>query len=408
MPKKVRLHNPSTRPFSVEGSSPGSLQGSPPGSSPGSSHGFLAGRALLSGYSGGSFVGSGTEKLPLVPLLCMCFRMCFSPDEPQIFWRRTFEGSSGARGGALVHIRKRLGARPSACLHPRRDGHSDGGLGMLNQLTIFGAGLIGGSIALGARDRQLAQRVIAVNTDGGARFSERERSRFADEWIRADDDARLRAAYSASDLVILTSPVHSIIRELPRALGSGAVVTDAGSTKLAICVAARQSEGGSRFVPSHPMAGHPEGGLEHARSDLFVERRWLLCPDGSNADAVALVSKFAQGLGAQVIELEAMEHDRAVAITSHVPQVVASALAALGSERRAEVAAGPGYASATRVAGGAEAMWRDIFATNAEAIGVALDLLEKELLLVREGLERGDTSAALELLARARRVRQGG
>jgi len=277
---------------------------------------------------------------------------------------------------------------------------------MLGQLTVFGAGLIGGSMALGARSRGLAERVVAIDRRGGAGHSSEVRARVAQLWVEAGNEAAVESAYAASDLIVLASPVHSIIDELPRALRSGAVVTDAGSTKVAVLEAAGRDSRALQFVPAHPMAGHPESGLEHARADLFVGRRWLVCPETSNPSAVERVRAFAEGLGAEVVLLSAEEHDRSVAITSHLPQLLASALASLGQEQRAEGAAGPGFASATRVAGGPEAMWRDIFSTNASAIEQALGWMAGELEQVRQGLARGETAPALELLARARRARE--
>src|SRR5690606_36971061 len=127
-----------------------------------------------------------------------------------------------------------------------------------------------------------------------------------------------------------------------------------------------------RFVLGHPMAGHPEGGLHNARADLFHGNKWILCAQGSDPGAQQLVSEFVQALGSDVVFLDAEEHDRSVAVTSHLPQVVASALSVFAEEVDAKQAAGPGFASATRVAGGAEAMWRDIFETNDKAVGTAL------------------------------------
>lgn len=277
---------------------------------------------------------------------------------------------------------------------------------MLAQLTVFGAGLIGGSMALGARSRGLAERVVAIDRRGGAGHSRELRDRVAERWIESGNRTEVEAAYANSELIVLASPVHSIIDELPRALRSGAVVTDAGSTKVAILEAARHDSGSLQFVAAHPMAGHPESGLEHARADLFVGRRWLVCPDASSPRAVELVKSFAEGLGAEVVLLSAEEHDRSVAITSHLPQLLASALASLGREQQAEGAAGPGFASATRVAGGPEAMWRDIFSTNAVAIEKALGSIADELEQVRRGLAKGEIGPALDLLARARRARE--
>lgn len=275
----------------------------------------------------------------------------------------------------------------------------------LSQLAVLGPGLIGGSIALGAKERGLATRVIVVDRRGGASLEEDERHRVADEWVRLDDTETLRRTYAESELIVLAAPVQAIIQALPLALASGATVTDAGSTKLSIWNAAAPLEGVERYVPAHPMAGHPTGGLSNARPDLFQDRRWLLCPALAAPEAIEKVRELATGLGAEVIEIDVETHDRAVALTSHLPQILASGLAALAHEQGATVAAGPGFASATRVAGGGEEMWRDIFSTNSGPIGTALEQLAQELSAVAQGFHQGDPTRALDLLERARRAK---
>jgi prephenate dehydrogenase len=266
------------------------------------------------------------------------------------------------------------------------------------ELAIYGVGLIGGSLALSAR-RAGVRRIVGVD-----RFAAPPPVGVVDAWVHADDETAVEKALSGVQLAVLAVPVGVVLEVLPRALASGAVVTDCGSTKRAIVERVRDHAQRSRFVPGHPMAGHPEGGLTNARADLFEGRRWILCTEGADARAVARVTELVRAVGAVPVFLDAEAHDRAVALTSHVPQLVASALAVLSAEQDAGAAAGPGFASATRVAGGAESMWRDIFETNPDAVASALRKLGSELDEVAAGLERGDAASALELLARARRV----
>jgi prephenate dehydrogenase len=158
------------------------------------------------------------------------------------------------------------------------------------------------------------------------------------------------------------------------------------------------------------MAGSQDGGAEHASAGLFRQRPWILCPEGSAPDALERVEAFVRGLGAVPRRLSAAAHDRAVALTSHVPQLLASALACRAAERAVEAAAGPGFESATRVAGGGEAMWRDILATNADEVEAALAEVVNELAKARAGLRRvpPDLAGALALLERARAHRSRG
>lgn len=272
----------------------------------------------------------------------------------------------------------------------------------LHQLTIFGAGLIGGSVAHAARERKLVERLVAVDLEGG-------RTEVApfDAWVRANDDDAVKRELGRSDLTMLCVPVSVIARLLPGVLEhASGWVTDCGSTKVAITKIAEGLPKRERFVAGHPMAGHPEGGLRNARADLFCGRKWILCPEGSHPEAQEAVADFVTALGAEVVHLDAHKHDRSVAVTSHIPQVLASALAVFADEEDAMQAAGPGFASSTRVAGGAESMWRDIFETNAASIGPALADLGAKLQNLGHELQETKVDGTLQVLEKARRLRE--
>lgn len=269
----------------------------------------------------------------------------------------------------------------------------------LSQLTIYGAGLIGGSIALCARKYGLARRLVAIEVRRPTQNAE-----VFDDWALSTSERE--QALRQADLVILCVPVRTIIDQLPLVLSkTNGVVTDCGSTKAAICRAVAPHKDRSRFVAGHPMAGHPEGGLSNASADLFLDRRWIICPDGSAPDAIKVVEDLISKAGAQLVALRDVEHDASVAWTSHLPQVMASALSVYAERNQALQAAGPGFASATRVAGGAEAMWSDIFTTNASAIGQSLVEVGAALGQLGQDLKKGETQSTLEMLAAARLLR---
>jgi prephenate dehydrogenase len=273
------------------------------------------------------------------------------------------------------------------------------------RLAIVGFGLIGGSVALAARARGVASRVVAV--DRPEVTSHPAALDAADEVVDAADEVSRRRVLAESDLVIVATPVGAIEAIIGEVLEVAPVATDCGSTKRAILAAASRSARRGRFVPGHPMAGLPEGGIERASKDLFEGRPWLLCTEQSDAGAIARVEQLISGVGARVVRLTADEHDRAVAMTSHLPQLLASALAVLAERQHADIAAGPGFQSATRVAGGGEAMWHDILATNADEVSLALDALSAELDDIARALRHKppDLGPALRLLERARSVR---
>ena len=213
----------------------------------------------------------------------------------------------------------------------------------------------------------------------------------------------------ATELVVIAAPVSVILSELPRVLDRAEVVLDCGSTKRAICAAVDQHPRRPQFVPAHPMAGLPDGGIEHARADLFEGRRWLVCGEKSSPEALEVVTSVIRSVGAMLVHMTAEEHDRAVARTSHLPQLIASALLVSAAKASAERAAGPAFASATRVGGGPDAMWRDIFATNGDEIAIALHELVTELEGVGVGLASRPATLepARSLLERAREIRRG-
>lgn len=271
----------------------------------------------------------------------------------------------------------------------------------MRRVAIVGFGLIGGSLSLALR-RSGNVHVTAIDR---APVLERPEARgAADERLPLDQTDALRVALERSDVTVLAVPVGTIIRLLPWSLSHARIVTDCGSTKRDIAQTAAEHPRGSFFVPGHPMAGLPDGGIENAHAELFEGRSWIVSPDRADSQAFRAVSELLALTGARLVELSPEAHDRAVAITSHLPQLLASALFTLADEQSARPAMGPAFERATRAAGGPESMWSDIFETNADEVARAAETLCKELGEVAAALRRSppDTQAALTLLARAR------
>lgn len=273
---------------------------------------------------------------------------------------------------------------------------------MISRLAIVGVGLIGGSAGLGARERQLAAHVVGVGPN--LPTLEKARARGAVDSFSTN----LAEGVARADLVLLAAPVPRILeqlRELAPLLAPGAAVTDAGSTKGEIARVGAEALGAA-FVPGHPMAGSERSGVDAARGDLFLEATWALTPTPvSDPGAVERVRAFAQGLGARVLTLDPDAHDRAVAVTSHLPHVLAYALAALAGREAQEtphlfdLAAGS-FASATRVAGSPPELWEGIALSNRDALLVALRGYVGELRAVEAALETGDGAALLDAFRR--------
>jgi prephenate dehydrogenase len=276
----------------------------------------------------------------------------------------------------------------------------------MKRLAVFGFGLIGASVAAAVRKAAPDVEIIAI--DLPPTLASAEVRALSNQQIDSADQANIQRAASAAELCLLAAPVSVIESALPALLDTAQAVTDCGSTKRSIYARIAGLPRAGRFVPGHPMAGGPEGGAALARAELFQGQTWLVCPENSDAEAVARVEQLIEWVGAKSVHMSIAEHDRAVAYTSHAPQLLASALSVLAERAGALPAAGPAYCATTRSAGGAEAMWRDIFTANADEISLVLRELASELSIVADGLEAmpNDASPALKLLAQARATRR--
>lgn len=271
--------------------------------------------------------------------------------------------------------------------------------------SILGVGLLGGSLGLALRRRGLAQRVT-----GFVRRAETAAEVLA---VGAVDDATtdLPAAVRGADLVVLCTPVAQI-GELARALAPhlapGAIVTDVGSVKAAIIAAAESPlhAAGAHFVGGHPMAGGEKTGVAAARADLFEGAVCIVTPTPQTDPAAAeIVRGLWRGCGARVVDLDAGTHDALVARTSHLPHLLAFALAryvldpaAPGLQR--ELCA-TGFRDTTRIAAGSPPMWRDILLGNRAHVLAALDGLGAQLAELRAAVAAGDAAAVEGFLTEA-------
>jgi prephenate dehydrogenase len=270
-----------------------------------------------------------------------------------------------------------------------------------SQVCIVGLGLIGGSLARALRERLPALRLVGIER---AAALPQLPAGLVDAAFAEDDSAAVAAAFASSELICIATPVGTISAWLERALQHPGVVTDCGSSKRAITSAALALPGRERFVPGHPMAG---AGADRSAlaAELFDGRTWLLCPEQADPVAVDAVERLVTRIGAQAVRIAADAHDRAVALTSHAPRLVASVLMALAEKAGALDAAGPAFERITRGAGGSPEMWRDILGSNSDEIARALRLLIGELQGCALELEAGRVETNLSTLAAAERAR---
>jgi prephenate dehydrogenase len=264
-----------------------------------------------------------------------------------------------------------------------------------NTVAVLGVGLLGGSLGLGLKARGLAGTVRGVGRN--AETLEAARARGAVDEVGFD----AREAVADADLVVLCAPVGAILRQLDEirdACPAGAVVTDVGSTKGAICRHAEETwPKPLRFIGSHPMAGSEKFGPEHATPDLYKGSYTLVTACGQEApDALEAVRGLWEALGSTVVSLDAQIHDALLARTSHIPHIVAACLAELASNAGdVRMLVGGGFRDMTRIAEGRPELWRDICLTNRHAIAEGLLRLIEQLEDVRR-MVNGQATHELE------------
>jgi prephenate dehydrogenase len=273
------------------------------------------------------------------------------------------------------------------------------------KVTVIGVGLIGGSIGLALKERGLADEVVGV----GRRQESLDRA--LQRGAISSATTELPAGVENASAVIVATPVASVVGDVGRALEAApphAWVTDVGSTKASICasIADHANAGAAaNFVGSHPLAGDHRSGPEHARGDLFEGKVVVITPTlATPASIVEQAEGFWESLGARVVRLAPEEHDQALATTSHLPHLVASALASTTPTKWLPLAAS-GWADTTRVAAADPELWAQIFAQNTPDVVAALDRLIEKLQTARAGLLAEDRSPIKEILEHAKRTR---
>lgn len=272
-----------------------------------------------------------------------------------------------------------------------------------DRLCIIGVGLIGGSLGMAVRQRGLANHVVGVGRNA-------ERLQVALQAGAVDEaTTSLQEGITGAELVVVCTPVGLIvptIRLFRQWLSSQCVVTDVGSVKSAIVQQATDLLG-ARFVGGHPMAGSEQTGVHNARADLFEDTPWALTPtEETSPDALQKVAALAQGVGAQVITADPNEHDRAVALTSHLPHAIALALVHVAESTPYPQLIGGSFRDGTRVAASSPELWRDIFLHNREHVLWAIDEFIAKLQEVCSAIADEDAETVQRLFTDARLLRQ--
>ena len=283
---------------------------------------------------------------------------------------------------------------------------------IFERLALIGVGLIGSSIARAARAEGVVRSIVATARSGATRRRVAELG-LADQVVETN-----AAAVEGADIVIVCVPVGQcgpVAAEIGAHLKEGATVSDVGSVKGSIIKdMGPRLPAGVHFVPAHPVAGTEHSGPDAGFAELFVNRWCILTPpEGTEADAVERLAAFWRALGANVETMSAEHHDLVLAITSHVPHLIAYSIVGTADDlqtvTRSEVmkfSAG-GFRDFTRIAASDPTMWRDVFLHNKDAVLEMLGRLNEDLSALTRAIRWGDGDALFNLFTRTRAIRRG-
>jgi prephenate dehydrogenase len=270
-------------------------------------------------------------------------------------------------------------------------------------VAIVGVGLIGGSIGLALRQRGLAEHVVGI---GRRQASLRIARRVGAVTTTTIEIAK---GVADADLIVICTPVGRIVEDVKAVAAhcpEGALITDAGSTKAAIVAALDGTlPRGCRFLGCHPLAGSEKTGAAHASADLFDGRVTVITPTrNTRAEDYDALEGFWQSLGSLVMQMPPEEHDRALALTSHLPHLVAAAIASTLPERLFRLC-GTGVADVTRIASGDPALWAQIFMQNCDNVAASLNDLRGRMAAMENALRQRNEPELERLLTLAKKNR---
>lgn len=282
-----------------------------------------------------------------------------------------------------------------------------------NRAVIIGVGLIGSSLARAMRERRLAAEIVGVDSDKDV-LARAKKIGVIDE-----GDTSLEKGVQGADLIVLSTPVGAmggVCEALSNAAPDGALIIDVGSVKGAVAKAAAALPERVHFVPCHPVAGTEQSGPEAGLASLFEDRWCILTPIERNDEAYKAAVKKAEdlwaGVGAQVEVMDAAHHDLALAVTSHLPHLIAFTLVGAADDVESvahgeviKYSAG-GFRDFTRIAASDPVMWRDVFLTNKDAVLEVLGRFSEELAVMQRAIRWGDGKALEDAFARGRLLRR--
>ena len=281
----------------------------------------------------------------------------------------------------------------------------------IQSVAIIGLGLLGGSIGLAVQDRASDITTTGYDADADVRGKAAERGLVGTVFTSVSD------AVAEADLVILCVPVGamgSAAAEIAGHLKPGAIISDVGSSKQSVLEDLSAALPGLTVIPAHPVAGTEQSGPEAGFATLF-ENRWCILtpPDGADEASVEALADFWRTLGSKIEIMDAEHHDLVLAVTSHIPHLIAYTIVGTASDledvTRGEVikySAG-GFRDFTRIAASDPTMWRDVFLQNRSAVLEMLGRFTEDLTALQRAIRSGDGETLHELFSRTRAIRRG-
>lgn len=281
----------------------------------------------------------------------------------------------------------------------------------MNKILIFGVGLIGGSIALKAKDLRLCKEIVGISRSNGTDLSPFVKSGMLD---RASSN--YQSEIQSADLIVLATPVAQIeitLEKIYPLLTANTLITDVGSTKTNINQAAKVflKEKYSQFIGSHPIAGSEKHGPQSAMADLFENKNIIITPHTqSKKEDINKIENFWKKLGGITSIMDANLHDEIFSTVSHLPHLLAFSLVNLindknNKETMLEYAAS-GFRDFSRIAGSSAEMWRDICLANKDAILTDLELYKKEIVALSNLIKNNHHEDLLNYFLKASKTRQ--
>ena len=278
-------------------------------------------------------------------------------------------------------------------------------------VCIIGLGLIGGSIGLSMKKNNFESKII------GYAKTEKTLLKAVERGLVDDAEKSLVKAVDGADLIILATPLSTfrpIIEEIAPFLKKGSIVTDTGSAKFTVLEELKDLIPNEvEFIPGHPIAGTEESGPESGFPELFENRWCILTPTENNSkESIESIKYFWELLGSKVEIMDALHHDKVLAITSHIPHLIAynivgtaNDLANVTDSEVVKYSAG-GFRDFTRIAASDPKMWSDIFTYNSEAVLEMLDLFSNDLTKLKKSILKKDTNMLFSSLEKTRNVRK--